>query len=135
MRTAIFPAVKSTRTRQKAASRPPLTSGFPVIICDRDHVVSASGMPKKEVLEKHISAELEELMENRENFVFSKAGAPLKPIDNSELKAAVAFPIIASGDIGGAVVFLDSENAEKITETEIKLCQVAAAFLGKQMEE
>ena len=37
------------------------TSSRPVIVCDRDHVVSASGLPKKELLERRISPALEEL--------------------------------------------------------------------------
>ena len=47
------------------------TSGMPVLITDRDHVVSASGIAKKDVLEKHISHEMEELMENREAVNYS----------------------------------------------------------------
>ena len=43
--------------------------------------------------------------------------------------------VIASGDIGGAVIFLENENGDYPSDTEIKLAQVAAAFLGKQMEE
>ena len=111
------------------------TSGMPVLITDRDHVVSCSGISKKDVLEKHISTEMEELMENRENYIKQKGNSPLYPIDNTDYSASLAFPIIASGDIGGAVIFLENENGENPTETEIKLAQVAAAFLGKQMEE
>ena len=111
------------------------TSGMPVLITDRDHVVSASGIAKKDVLEKHISHEMEELMENRENYIRQKGLPTFYPIDNMELTAALAFPIIASGDIGGAVIFLENENGDYPTDTEIKLAQVAAAFLGKQMEE
>lgn len=111
------------------------TSGMPVLITDRDHVVSASGIAKKDVLEKHISQEMEELMENRENYIRQKGLPTFYPIDNTELTASLAFPIIASGDIGGAVIFLENENGDYPTDTEIKLAQVAAAFLGKQMEE
>lgn len=111
------------------------TSGMPVLITDRDHVVSCSGISKKDVLEKHISNEMEELMENRENYIKQKGNSPLYPIDNTDYSASLAFPIIASGDIGGAVIFLENESGTLPTETEIKLAQVAAAFLGKQMEE
>ena len=45
------------------------TSGMPVLITDRDHVISASGISKKDVLEKHLSKDAEELMENRESYV------------------------------------------------------------------
>lgn len=111
-------------------------SGLPVLITDRDRVISASGIQKKEVLEKRISKELEELLEDREAYSFSKDGRkPLLPLENSEVQAAVAFPIIGSGDILGSVIFLLSEKGKAPGETEIKLAQVAASFLGKQMEE
>lgn len=111
-------------------------SGLPVLITDRDHVISASGIPKKEVLEKRISKELEELIEERESFTFSQgARKPFLPLENSDVQAAIAFPIIGSGDILGAVIFLLDEKAKAPGETEIKLAQVAASFLGKQMEE
>ncbi len=112
------------------------TSGMPVLITDRDRVVSAAGIAKKDVLEKHISEKLEELMENRDNYVKQKnSSTVLNPINDSDLEAAIAYPIIASGDIGGAVIFLAVDNGNALTETEVKLAQVAAAFLGKQMEE
>lgn len=108
---------------------------MPVLITDRDHVISASGISKKDVLEKHLSKETEELMENRENYIKTGINDVLYPVDSSELEASLIFPIIASGDIGGAVIFLADESRKTPTETEIKLAQVAAAFLGKQMEE
>jgi AbrB family transcriptional regulator (stage V sporulation protein T) len=110
------------------------SSDLPVIITDRDHVISVSGLPKKDVLEKHISDELEEIMENRDKFIFEK-GSPLYPVKDYSGKALVAYPIIASGDIAGSVIFMESEAKNQPTETEIKLAQVAASFLGRQMEE
>ena len=108
---------------------------LPVIITDRDHVISVSGLSKKDYMEKHISKDMEELMENREKFIKTRESDRLYPIDNCEIEALTAFPIIASGDIGGAVVFLSNGDYTKLTDTEIKLAQVAATFLGKQMEE
>ena len=48
---------------------------------------------------------------------------------------AAAFPIIGAGDVSGAVVLLAADGATVPSQTEIKLVQVAASFLGKQMEE
>ncbi len=109
-------------------------SGLPVIITDRDHVISVSGFSKRDAMDKHVSPELEEYMENRESYIKSKENSPLYPISALDVTAAVAYPIIASGDIAGSVIFLDDDNL-KLTDTEIKLAQVAASFLGKQMEE
>lgn len=112
------------------------TCGLPVIITDRDRVVSVSGMPKKDVLEKHISRAMEELMENRDTYIKQKGvRSKLTPIDGCDFETAVACPIISAGDIGGAVIFLESSSEAYPTDADIKLAQVAAAFLGKQMEE
>ena len=111
------------------------TADLPVIITDRDHVISVAGLSKKEYLERHISKELEEIMENRDKFIKSRESDHLYPIANCDIEALTAFPIIAAGDIGGSVIFLSNGDYTKLTDTEIKLAQVAATFLGKQMEE
>ena len=56
-------------------------------------------------------------------------------IEGVERDAAAAFPIIGAGDVSGAVILLTADEASVPTQTEIKLVQVAASFLGKQMEE
>ncbi len=110
-------------------------SSLPVVITDRDHVISVSGVSKKDLYEKRISKELETLMEDRTNFVASENGRKFFPIENSDVDACIAFPIISSGDITGSVIFLSVIGKKVPGETEIKLAQVAASFLGKQMEE
>ena len=40
-------------------------TGLPAAICDRDHVIAAAGVPKKELLERRITPALEEAMESR----------------------------------------------------------------------
>ncbi|MBO5463657.1 MAG: AbrB/MazE/SpoVT family DNA-binding domain-containing protein [Clostridia bacterium] len=111
------------------------TADLPVIITDRDHVISVAGLPKKDFLERHISKELEEIMENRDKYIKGRESDRLYPIDNCDLEALTAFPIISAGDIGGCVIFLSNGDFAKLTDTEVKLAQVAATFLGKQMEE
>ncbi|MBR3588981.1 MAG: recombinase family protein [Clostridia bacterium] len=108
---------------------------LPVLIFDRDHVISCAGIPKKEVLDRRVSPELEEIMENRSNFSEKDSSHKLIPAEGIDRTAAVAYPIIGSGDVLGAVVLLSSEDNRTITETDTKLIQVAASFLGKQMEE
>ena len=41
----------------------------PVLICDRDHVIAAAGLPKKEVLERRAAPALEEIMESRQSYI------------------------------------------------------------------
>ena len=108
---------------------------LPVIITDRDHVISVSGISKKEYLERRISSELETLMESRANYTASADEEPIYPISGMSREAAVAYPIIGSGDVSGCVVLLLNSDGSLPSETERKLVAVAASFLGKQMEE
>jgi len=111
-------------------------SGLPVLICDRDHVVAAAGVPKKEFQERRISSAMESAMEQRQTHI-AKAGDQkrLQPVENVERHASVMMPIMASGDVVGAVCMLLPESGAVPGEGDIKLTQVAANFLGKQMEE
>ena len=113
-----------------------LASSLPVLICDRDHVVAAAGVSKKEFTERRISAQLEEAMEQRQTHV-AKAGDQkrLQPVESIDRYAGVMCPIVAAGDVTGAVCMLLPESGAVPTEGDVKLAQVAAAFLGKQMEE
>ena len=107
---------------------------LPTLVCDRDHVVAAAGVSRKEFLERRVTTELEECMQNRQNFV-SKGNSALKPVEGVDRTAEVICPIIASSDVTGAVILLSSDGNEAPTDSETKLAQVAASFLGKQMEE
>jgi AbrB family transcriptional regulator (stage V sporulation protein T) len=111
------------------------TAGFPVLICDSDHVVAASGVSKKEYLERRVSSSLENLLEERKSFVLGQGGDKFLPAEGIDRSAVAVFPIISSGDITGAVVLLENDGGTAPKESEIKLAQVAAGFLSKQMEE
>lgn len=111
------------------------SANMPVVICDRDHVIAAAGVSKREILERRISPQLEEIMERRKNFLAQNDSELLIPIEGVEKTAAVVCPVLAAGDVSGAVLLLTPESGELPRESEIKLTQVAAAFLGKQMEE
>jgi len=109
--------------------------GLPVLISDRDHIIAASGISKREFLERRVSTVVESYMENRRVYSSAKEATSLQPVEGVTAQAAVLCPIIAAGDVTGAVIFLKPENGGRITDTELKLAQSAAAFLGKQIEE
>ena len=111
------------------------STNLPIMIFDRDHVISCAGIPKKEVLDRRLSPELEEIMEQRGNYIISSTSEKLYPAEGVGREAGIAYPIIGGGDVSGAVIALLPETGAYPTETEIKLVQVAASFLGKQMEE
>lgn len=109
-------------------------SNLPTLIADRDHIVAAAGVPKREYLERRITSAVEDLIEARRNFA-SVTDGKLVPVEGVDREASIIYPIIASGDVTGAVIMLAGERHAKPTEVEMKLAQTAAAFLGKQMEE
>ncbi len=109
-------------------------SGLPTLVCDRDHVVAAAGISRKEYLERRVTPELEEYMQSRRSFI-SSGKSEFRSVEGIDRAAAVVCPIIASSDVTGAVILLEGDSAEIPGETEVKLAQVAASFLGKQLEE
>ena len=111
------------------------TTGLPVVICDRDHVIAAAGVSKREVLDRRISPELEAAMEARVGFTAAANGGALSVCEGTDKEAAVMYPILGGGDVMGAVLVLRGDTETPPGATEEKLVQVAAGFLGKQMEE
>ena len=99
-------------------------------VTDRDAVIAMAGAGKKELLGKPLSPELERIMAERG--LYCGEGVAVSEEDNG-YRAAVAAPILCEGDVLGAVLFL-SPDGRTAGETECKLAQTVAAFLGKNME-
>ena len=111
-------------------------TSIPVVIFDRDHVVAVAGVAKKEFNERRISAGLDDLLENRKNYILSSKESPkLMPVEGVNRNALAAFPIMSSGDVTGAVTLLGNDNDAIASEIHGVLAQTAAMFLGKQIEE
>lgn len=110
-------------------------AGCPVIIFDTDHVISASGVPKKEYLERRASSRIEELMEDRIIYCCEDENDSFESIDNFNALAIGAAPVISNGDITGAVVFLKNNENKSLSKMQKSLLIAAAQFLGKQTED
>lgn len=112
------------------------TTSLPIVILDRDHCIAAAGIAKKEVLERRITPQAEELLERRMKFVSNaEETEQIQPLEGVDKFAGVFMPIISSGDITGAVIILKNNKNDVTTEAEEKICTVAANFLAKQTEE
>jgi stage V sporulation protein T len=109
-------------------------AGIPIVVMDNDHVIAASGISKREVLERRVTKSLEELMENRQIHIKTDTVPSMNAIEGYDRQAEVVYPIIYGGDVSGAIAMIESDKNEIPSESDIKLLQVAAAFLGKQME-
>ncbi len=115
------------------------TSGMPIFICDRDAVIAVSGASKREYMDKKISKDLEDIMENRALYYRGGKSEERYVIDmGRDHFISCAMPIISEGDVIGCVVSAMQYGIsadEKISQdVETKLIQTAAMFLGKQME-
>ena len=106
------------------------STDFSAAVTDRDAVIAIAGAGKKELLGKQLSPELERIMAERG--LYCGDGVAVSEEDNG-YRAAVAAPILCEGDVLGAVLFL-SPDGRTAGETECKLAQTVAAFLGKNME-
>ena len=111
------------------------TVEYPAAICDRDSVIAAAGAGRREILERHISPELEAVMEGRRPYR-AEPGAKRLPVTDREGSpaAAVAVPVLTEGDVLGCVVFLERGDGARPGDVEQKLAGTVAAFMGKQME-
>ncbi len=106
-------------------------TGCIAAIADDHEVVAVSGAPKKLFVEKRISEQAEEIMKARETIV-SNTPNENPVIDNAEFESQVMAPIHA-GDEPAGVVVLMSKEPRQMGQTEVKLVETAAAFLGKQL--
>ena len=108
------------------------TSGHGACITDRDNVIAVSGLPKKELIEKPVSHELDDIMNDRST-VSGDSGRRVSVADGSDkYSAKVVVPIISEGDTIGSVLFVMKED-ERASEVDDKLAETAAGFLGKHM--
>ncbi|OMP66834.1 stage V sporulation protein T [Domibacillus epiphyticus] len=106
---------------------------YSILICDRDTVVSAAGVKKKDFVERKIGQIVEAVIQERRSAEDSSA-REVEFVDGRAVEAKSYFiaPIIAAGDAIGAVVLFSEERIAG--EAEQKAVFVAAAFFGRQME-
>ncbi|MPL96226.1 Stage V sporulation protein T [bioreactor metagenome] len=110
-------------------------TGHLVLISDRDTYIAAAGAPRRDLVERHISPELERIMEGRQVYqVTSSQSAQPALEDGQKYLISTAAPILAEGDVLGCVVLASQNEREVMGPTEFKLAQTVAGFLGRHME-
>lgn len=96
-------------------------------VCDRDRILTASGAGRRDLIDRSVSQPLERLMDGRKPYASEgEAEKTLLPCVS---------PIIAAGDVTGAVGLLTEDKSAQPDAAQQKAIAVAAAFLAKQMEE
>ena len=110
-------------------------TGHIAAVSDRDSIIALHGAPKRELMDKPNSPELERLMEQRRNYLYKAGDAPIFAADGADkYQLGAASPILSQGDLMGCVMLLLGENDTPLQEADQDLAKIAAGFLGKQME-
>ena len=115
--------------------------GHIAVIVDRDQVVAASGLPRKELGDKPISRALETAIASRQTVALNQqSGGRMVAVtteedQNPNYTAQVISPIIADGEAIGAVLLMSRDNGVKMGDTELKVAETAAGIVGRQMEQ
>ena len=104
-------------------------------VSDRDSIIALHGAPRRDLMDRPNSAELEKLMEQRRNYLFQSGDAPIRASDGADkYHLGAAAPILSQGDLMGCVLLLLGENDQPLQEADQSLARTAAGFLGKQLE-
>ena len=108
----------------------------PILVCDRDCVVAAAGLAKKEYLDSPISTALEKLLAARA--VYNAPTDParrLRPCERCDKIVLCAAPIVVKGDVEGGVCLLGDLHDDEPSAEQSRSVGIAAAFLARWMEE
>ena len=105
-------------------------AGASVAIADRDRVVAAAGAAR-DAVERSLAPVYTRAVEQRRLFTEADAASALPLCEGVDTSATALMPILCNGDLIGSVALTGSMPDEAM----VLLVKVAAAFLGKQMEE
>lgn len=104
-------------------------------VADRDSIIALAGAPKRELIDKPNSQELDKLMEQRKNYRYLPGESLIRATEGSDkYHLGVAAPILSQGDLMGCVMLLLGDDRTPYQEADQRLAQTVAGFLGKQME-
>lgn len=110
-------------------------TGHIAAVADRDAIIALAGAPKRELMDKPNSVELEKIMEQRKNYRYRPGDPIIRASDGAEkYHLGVAAPILSQGDLMGCVMLLLGEGDTPLQEADQGLAQTVAGFLGKQLE-
>jgi len=116
------------------------SSRRPVLITDRDAVVSVAGVGKKGLAGKAVSETILRSMQERQTIVLNAEEGRNRALledgeDQEQYHSKVVSPVIVNGDPMGAVVLLAPAGEQPVSDLEVKLAETAAGFLSRYMEE
>lgn len=104
-------------------------------VADRDSIIALSGAPRRELVDRRNSADLENLMEQRKSYRYSPGNVKLRAVEGSEkYYLGAAAPIVAQGDLMGCVMLLMVKRRPRRPRGKPEAGADGGSFLGRQME-
>ena len=98
----------------------------------------ASGDGRKDYAKKHISGQLEKIMQDRRSYIANLAeGGDIVPLTEDgagTITAQIIVPIVSGGDCLGAVSLLAAEEGARMESGAVKLCRLTADILANQFD-
>lgn len=105
----------------------------PVVITDRDRVVAA-GPGARDAADRPVAPGYGNLMDRRSPWTAGKL-SPVPVWEGGRLFCTALAPVIAGGDLAGSVGLAGDADAPPPDDTRQALLRLAAAYLGRQLEE
>lgn len=111
-------------------------STIPVLISDKEQIISCAGIPKKEILQRKLTKNLEDILSYRETIKSTSIKSPTFITQGLEYKLIALVPIIISSDVCGSIMFVTEKNdIQKDNDFLDKLLQTASGFIESQMSD
>ena len=92
--------------------------GGTVIVSDTVQIIAASGSERKNYADKRVDSDLDNIIQSKNRYLS----------DNK-----IVVPIVSQGDPIGSITILSKEN-KTLGDAELKVAEVGASFLARQME-
>ena len=109
--------------------------GRTIAVCDTDRVVVVYGSQRHKIQGQAVSNDMETLMRERQSFVWDgKETNLLKPVGLRGIEAIAALPIVAQGDLYGALVVIADDAMAPISEQEMPLLTLVVELIEKDLE-
>lgn len=111
--------------------------GMPTLISDKESIVAACGISRKEFIGEKITPFLREIMEARKSISEAEnSAAKIRPLEKAKNECLFMFPIIANGDLCGSIIVLKNETLKNSDLKNIeKIVKISAEFLGSELED
>ena len=106
------------------------------IITDTDKVLYVSDGKYKDLLNKHLSFEVDKILKERKCVVHDGGFKHISLVQGVEpqIESLIIAPIVSNGDCYGSVIMIDSQSRTFAFSNGKKFVELGASFLSKQFE-